>query len=389
MSENKLEKRTSRGITRLRKWSADKVFYGRLRSGHNQSFYVIPLASGSDFSPYIEGCRKEAIVMIRFWKVVESNYIGKRFCLSEEADNGASSGARDKRFNWPLVALLCCDLQRLATINSSAIQGQSRKQKTERVRRERINSSLDELKTLVCKGEEKQDKLDKADILEATVNFVRNARVVEYQQNPKFRAGYNQCVSEFVQFLVSLENVKADDKAKLLAGMSNVLCGVKVEDENTPQPIPSSFSPTPLPTIANRPINQQVNGKIPIPRLQRQPLQPITNVVTPPIHAPICHSSTSTTISNRGSVSSTVSDSSPSPLSTVSWLSDELTPTQTEEIEPSFGNILDSVFYDASLETSLGEAVGAGIKLELTDLSGNEETVADMVGLPHMCSFLE
>ena len=37
----------------------------------------------------------------------------------------------------------------------SSIPLQSRKQKTERVRRERINSALDELKSMVVKGDEK------------------------------------------------------------------------------------------------------------------------------------------------------------------------------------------------------------------------------------------
>ncbi len=198
-------------------------------------------------------------------------------------------------------------------------------------------------------------------------------------------------MSEFVQFLVSLDNVKADDKAKLLAGMSNVLCGVKEQDENTVNPSSSPISPTPLPS--SRPYS--FDGKIPISRLQRRPLQTITNVVTTcEMQTTISHSSqseSSSSISNRGSVSSPVSDSSTSSLSAVSWLNEEITPTQTDDVEPSFGNIYD-VFCDGNLETSLGEAVGAGIKLELADLpslKSDEDGLEEIVGLPPMCTFLE
>lgn len=262
----------------------------------------------------------------------------------------------------------------------------SRKQKTERVRRERINSSLDELKSLVCKEEEKQDKMDKADILEATVSFVRTARVNEYNQNPNFRTGYNQCVSEFVQFLISLDNVKPEDKAKLLSGMSSVLCGVEKDGENS--------SRTPSQPQRHDPLAFQHNGKVPIARL-RQPLQTINhNMMTSSQQVPtsLSTASVSTSVaagSKRGSLSSASSNSSLS--SVASLLCDSIMPAAQKD--RSFENIMDSVFSecDSGLETSLAKAVSAGISLELTDLSSieSETEIEEMTSLPSMLTFLE
>lgn len=192
-------------------------------------------------------------------------------------------------------------------------------------------------------------------------------------------------MNEFVNFLVSLENVQNDDKAKLLAGMATILCGAKKPDQST------SVNNENLPTQKQR--NQ--SGKIPISRLPRPVLQTVnTNVMSTSLPQASSLNSVNTvqpmiasvtSLSNRIPSSSSASSSSSSSCA-------ELSPyMEVRQMSDSgLDRMLDSVFCETSgLETSLARAVGAS--LEVTDLSSiteSESVGIEEMSLPSMCSFL-
>ncbi|KAK2861723.1 hypothetical protein Q5P01_001256 [Channa striata] len=95
-----------------------------------------------------------------------------------------------------------------------------RKPLVEKLRRERINSSIEQLKSLLGPEFLKQQpdsKLEKADILEMTVCFLRRLqqqhRAVD---SAAVDQGYSRCVREVVHFL-SKEEVKTQTQRKLLS----------------------------------------------------------------------------------------------------------------------------------------------------------------------------
>ncbi|XP_008305152.1 transcription factor HES-5-like isoform X1 [Stegastes partitus] len=94
-----------------------------------------------------------------------------------------------------------------------------RKPLVEKLRRERINSSIEQLKSLLGPEFLKQQpdsKLEKADILEMTVCFLR--RLQQRHQAVNTTAvdqGYSSCVQEVVNFL-SKEEMKTQSQRRLL-----------------------------------------------------------------------------------------------------------------------------------------------------------------------------
>ncbi|XP_051932985.1 transcription factor HES-5-like [Hippocampus zosterae] len=71
-----------------------------------------------------------------------------------------------------------------------------RKPLVEKLRRERINSSIEQLKTLLAPEflqQQPDSKMEKADVLEMTVCFLRRLQCV--------RRGYANCAREAAQFL--------------------------------------------------------------------------------------------------------------------------------------------------------------------------------------------
>ncbi|XP_012736774.1 transcription factor HES-5 isoform X1 [Fundulus heteroclitus] len=102
-----------------------------------------------------------------------------------------------------------------------------RKPLVEKLRRERINSSIEQLKSLLGPEVLKQQpdsKLEKADILEMTVCFLRHLQ--QKQQHPDVEsaavdAGYSRCAQEVVHFL-SKDEVKTESQRKLLNHFSTM-----------------------------------------------------------------------------------------------------------------------------------------------------------------------
>ncbi|XP_029006312.1 transcription factor HES-5-like [Betta splendens] len=100
-----------------------------------------------------------------------------------------------------------------------------RKPLVEKLRRERINSSIEQLKSLLGPEFLKQQpdsKLEKADILEMTVCFLTR---LQQQHGAVASAavtqGYSRCVQEVTYFL-SKEGVKAQPQSKLLNHFNNL-----------------------------------------------------------------------------------------------------------------------------------------------------------------------
>nr|NP_001071684.1 transcription factor protein [Ciona intestinalis]BAE06387.1 transcription factor protein [Ciona intestinalis] len=125
-------------------------------------------------------------------------------------------------------------------VSSSSIMKNDRrasKPLMEKRRRERINKSLNELKSILLHALRKDQstchsKLEKADILEMTVRYLRgiqrqrmNAAItLDPSVVSKYRNGYVECKNEVSHFLEnSSENVHPDVKSRLINHLGNTL----------------------------------------------------------------------------------------------------------------------------------------------------------------------
>uniref|UniRef100_A0A3Q0S175 Transcription factor HES-5 n=1 Tax=Amphilophus citrinellus TaxID=61819 RepID=A0A3Q0S175_AMPCI len=117
-----------------------------------------------------------------------------------------------------------------------------RKPLVEKLRRERINSSIEQLKSLLGPEFLKQQpdsKLEKADILEMTVCFLR--RLQQQQQRRAVDSatvdqGYSRCVQEMVHFL-SKDEVRTQSQRRLLNHVNNL------QASSNKNPREADFSP--------------------------------------------------------------------------------------------------------------------------------------------------
>lgn len=99
----------------------------------------------------------------------------------------------------------------------------------EKRRRARINESLNELKVLILEAMRKDNscysKLEKADILEMTVQHLKNLKNQQVSAGilpsnqaslANYRAGFNQCASEITRLLTGLGNTDSALRTRLL-----------------------------------------------------------------------------------------------------------------------------------------------------------------------------
>uniref|UniRef100_A0A674DV50 Transcription factor HES-5 n=1 Tax=Salmo trutta TaxID=8032 RepID=A0A674DV50_SALTR len=98
-----------------------------------------------------------------------------------------------------------------------------RKPVVEKLRRDRINNSIEQLKSLLVPeilNQQPDSKLDKADILEMTVCFLRqqqqNQSVSSSSCSAPVNQGYSRCVQEIVHFL-SKDEMKTQSQRRLLS----------------------------------------------------------------------------------------------------------------------------------------------------------------------------
>ncbi|KAM3878171.1 transcription factor HES-5-like [Diretmus argenteus] len=99
-----------------------------------------------------------------------------------------------------------------------------RKPVVEKLRRERINSRIEQLKSLLGPEFLKQQpdsKLEKADILEMTVCFLRRQQQHQPVNSAAVNQGYSRCVQEVVYFL-SKDEVNTPSQRRLLNHFHNL-----------------------------------------------------------------------------------------------------------------------------------------------------------------------
>ncbi|XP_065060392.1 transcription factor HES-2-like [Rhopilema esculentum] len=93
----------------------------------------------------------------------------------------------------------------------------------ERKRRARINDCLAELKNLVLTSLNKDisrfNKMEKADVLDMTVQYLKACKMRKANEDSavSFRAGFNECASEIIHYIMTLDDVDRVTKAKLLS----------------------------------------------------------------------------------------------------------------------------------------------------------------------------
>ncbi|XP_046370525.2 transcription factor HES-1-like [Haliotis rufescens] len=93
-----------------------------------------------------------------------------------------------------------------------------RKLIAEKRRRARINQSLLDIKRIVCGSQQQNDpnydKMEKAEILETTVDYLRNVRKINTTQQhvkeavqARFQHGFSKCAEEILSYIQSLPGV--------------------------------------------------------------------------------------------------------------------------------------------------------------------------------------
>ncbi|XP_077998418.1 transcription factor HES-1-A-like [Glandiceps talaboti] len=145
-------------------------------------------------------------------------------------------------------------------VTKSSETRKSSKPIMEKRRRARINESLSQLKTLILdamkKDSSRHSKLEKADILEMTVKYLRNvqrqqmsaALTLDPSVLSKYRAGFNECFGEVQRYLTNLEGVDTDSRSRLLGHLAN--CCQNMSQTFTPPPPPPQQVPHTSPLAA-------------------------------------------------------------------------------------------------------------------------------------------
>jgi len=117
----------------------------------------------------------------------------------------------------------------------SAIQNRKfAKTCVEKKRRDRINRCLDELKDLMSQADDKAkyQKMEKAEILEMAVNYMKNLRtsqsnsvnsskpIDEHSSMQYYGLAFRQCLTEFQNYLALFPGIKDDFKSKIMSHMT-------------------------------------------------------------------------------------------------------------------------------------------------------------------------
>ncbi|KAI8439597.1 hypothetical protein MSG28_013324 [Choristoneura fumiferana] len=121
----------------------------------------------------------------------------------------------------------------------------------ERKRRARINRCLDELKDLMVGALEIDDdnlsKLEKADILELTVNHLTKLHSPKdpVLEAKKFQAGFGQCAAEACQFIMSVPDLDSKVSQNLISHLSGLITSQPLTIQVPERP---TFSPPTSPS---------------------------------------------------------------------------------------------------------------------------------------------
>ncbi|XP_059178775.1 protein hairy-like [Physella acuta] len=145
----------------------------------------------------------------------------------------------------------------------------------EKRRRARINDSLSQLKSLVIQSSKKDssqfNKLEKADILELTVKYLRNLQSQQQQQQQmtpagsdpslagKYQAGFMECAAEVMRYIGQSQGFTEDIKTRVIGHLSSCV------QQATKSSFTKSMPSAPVPghqsaQLPNGQIVQIVNG---------------------------------------------------------------------------------------------------------------------------------
>merc|ERR1739846_9182 len=122
----------------------------------------------------------------------------------------------------------------------------------ERKRRARINKCLDEIKDLMVYALQSEgesvNKLEKADVLELTVQHLRKLkRQQQLQANPaldmdRYRAGYTACASEVSRFMSSMPGVNITMGTHLMGHLGSSIQTLESNNQSAAAPMSPSDS---------------------------------------------------------------------------------------------------------------------------------------------------
>ncbi|CAL1527252.1 unnamed protein product [Lymnaea stagnalis] len=127
----------------------------------------------------------------------------------------------------------------------------------EKKRRARINGCLGQLKSLILSAMQTEgaqvSRLEKADILEMTVKYLRHIQhqqmVPEPEVTAKFSAGYTECASEVIRYIDTVKCVTPEVRSRLESHLVERLRGSAAL---TPAVPPSAQQPVQTPPSANK-----------------------------------------------------------------------------------------------------------------------------------------
>ncbi|XP_033763824.1 transcription factor HES-2-like [Pecten maximus] len=126
---------------------------------------------------------------------------------------------------------------------------QSNKPLTERKRREKINNFLSQLKSLILQKTDRQEnehcRLEKADILEMTVQYLQNDTNAVHSKSSDYTSGFTRCQEEVFRLLNQDVSVSNDVKMRLFYHLSRF-----PTTHQTPPPASYSVDPSPA-TLAS------------------------------------------------------------------------------------------------------------------------------------------
>jgi hypothetical protein len=172
--------------------------------------------------------------------------------------------------------------------NDSAIQNRKfAKTCVEKKRRDRINRCLDELKDLMSQADDKAkyQKMEKAEILEMAVNYMKTMRSKQSDQSSSttttnnaqyYGLAFRQCLNEFQNYLALFPGIKDDFKSKIMSYMTQRYMESLTNSSNTNSSTKSNLKRT----ISNRytPYNSQ-SERQPV-KQQQQSNENLITVIT-------------------------------------------------------------------------------------------------------------
>nr|KAG5691369.1 hypothetical protein BaRGS_033418 [Batillaria attramentaria] len=168
----------------------------------------------------------------------------------------------------------------------------------EKRRRDRINTSLTELRRLVPSAFEKQGsaKLEKAEILQMTVDHLKllhQKGITGYNCDPHAVAmdyryvGFRECAAEVARYLVAVEGLDLQDplRMRLLSHLQCYSAQREAAAKASLQPVPPAWPPAPhsMHAMPMPSFNSQYPGMFHASQFPPQPIMP------PSSHAPYSH----------------------------------------------------------------------------------------------------